>query len=428
MSGADGERWRDDDHGGVTMQACDVVVVGGGIGGAALAKALAADGLDVVVLEASIEYQDRVRGESLMPWGVAEARALDVEEVLLAAGAHVAPAWLHYDAVVPTEVTAANPIPVGFMVPDVAGTLNLRHPDACAALAAAAVAAGATVLRGVTDVKVAPGPDPTVAFTSVGGERVELAARLVVGADGRASVVRRQVGIPLHRQAEVHMIAGLLVDGLEDVPDDADFLAGDGDLFMAAFHQGGGRLRIYLCPGLAQRHRFSGPGGVDEFLAASAFGCLPFGDQLARSKPAGPIATYPGDESWVEHPAVDGVVLVGDAAGWNNPVIGQGLSITLRDARMVRDVVRGGDLRPAAFGPYACERVERMRRLRYCADFIGAAHAEDCDDRTARRRRFFELRDDEPLTLGMLIAIYGGPESAPVEAFDGSLLAAIRAS
>jgi menaquinone-9 beta-reductase len=410
------------------MRTCDVVIVGGGIGGAALASALAGDGLDVVVLEASTEYEDRVRGESLMPWGVAEARALDVEAVLLDAGAHVASTWLHYDTVVPTEVTMASPIPVGMMVPDVAGTLNLRHPDACAALAGAAVKQGATVLRGVTAVEVAPGANPTVAYTGDDGARVELAPRLVVGADGRASTVRRQVGITLQRQAEVHMIAGLLVDGLDDVPDSADFLAGDGDLFMAAFHQGGGRMRIYLCPGLAQRHRFSGPGGVDEFLAAAGFGCLPFGDQLAGARPAGPVATYPGDESWVEHPAVDGVVLVGDAAGWNNPVIGQGLAITLRDARTVRDVVRGGDLRPAAFDDYARERVERMRRLRYCADFMGAAHAEDCDHRTARRARFFELMQTEPLLLGLMTSAFGGPETGPAEAFDGRLLATIRAA
>lgn len=56
------------------MREADVVVVGGGIAGAALAAALAGDGTSVVVLEASEEYRDRVRGESMMPWGVSEAR------------------------------------------------------------------------------------------------------------------------------------------------------------------------------------------------------------------------------------------------------------------------------------------------------------------------------------------------------------------
>ena len=66
----------------------DVVVVGGGIGGASLAFALARAGLGVTVLEACEEYQDRVRGEVMHAWGVKEARDLGVEEVMLAAGAH----------------------------------------------------------------------------------------------------------------------------------------------------------------------------------------------------------------------------------------------------------------------------------------------------------------------------------------------------
>lgn len=52
----------------------DVVIVGGGIAGSALAYALASAGRTVTVLESSVEYEDRVRGETMMPWGVKEAR------------------------------------------------------------------------------------------------------------------------------------------------------------------------------------------------------------------------------------------------------------------------------------------------------------------------------------------------------------------
>ena len=93
------------------MRSSDVVIVGGGIGGSALATALARDGLDVVMLEASVEYEDRVRGESMLPWGVAK-RASSASNrrcstrVRMSAGA-----WNHYDADVPAEVVEANPIP-----------------------------------------------------------------------------------------------------------------------------------------------------------------------------------------------------------------------------------------------------------------------------------------------------------------------------
>ena len=49
------------------MTDCDVVVVGAGIGGSALATALARGGLSVLVLEQETEYRDRVRGEWLAP-------------------------------------------------------------------------------------------------------------------------------------------------------------------------------------------------------------------------------------------------------------------------------------------------------------------------------------------------------------------------
>src|SRR5918994_1948926 len=136
-----------------------VVVVGGGIAGASLAYALAKAGVDVLVLEASLAFEDRVRGESMQPWGVAEARELGVEDVLLAAGAHVSPVWKQY------VEGGAEPrdIPMSIMAPGVGGSLNLRHPDACQAVLDAAGAAGAKVQRGVRDVKLSPGPPVTVA-------------------------------------------------------------------------------------------------------------------------------------------------------------------------------------------------------------------------------------------------------------------------
>lgn len=118
--------------------------------------------------------------------------------------------------------------PMAMMLPDIAGTLNLRHPVACQALVDAAAEAGATVVRGVRDVKLADGSSPSVSYTTKDGAH-QLRTSLIVGADGRNSTVRKQVGITLERQEHVSYIAGLLVDGLDDVPDEHDVLAsGDG--------------------------------------------------------------------------------------------------------------------------------------------------------------------------------------------------------
>src|SRR5918998_2360764 len=60
----------------------DVIAVGGGMAGSALAKALAEAGLRVLVLERETAFRDRVRGEQMLCWGVAEAQALGVHDLL----------------------------------------------------------------------------------------------------------------------------------------------------------------------------------------------------------------------------------------------------------------------------------------------------------------------------------------------------------
>src|SRR6266404_6153610 len=127
----------------------DVVVVGGGIAGSATATVLARAGLPVLVLERATEYRDRVRGEWLSPWGVVEAQRLGLYDTLVAAGGHHVPRF-GWDETVDPAQAEAEALDLAGLLPGVPGPLCLGHPTACAALADAAVAAGATVLRGVS--------------------------------------------------------------------------------------------------------------------------------------------------------------------------------------------------------------------------------------------------------------------------------------
>jgi 2-polyprenyl-6-methoxyphenol hydroxylase-like FAD-dependent oxidoreductase len=120
------------------------------------------------------------------------------------------------------------------------------------------------------------------------------------------------------------------------------------------------------------------------------------------------------------------VLLIGDAAGHNNPIIGQGLSLAMRDARIIAEAIRQHGFAAGAFRDYAADRAERMRRVRAAATFMAAAFAEDCADRAARRARFVRLQQTEPLAMALLTALHAGPETAPHEAFDGRLTAAVR--
>ena len=66
----------------------EVVVIGGGIGGSALAATLARAGISATILGKSIVYIDYVRGEWIAPWGVAETQRLGLYDVLIGAGGH----------------------------------------------------------------------------------------------------------------------------------------------------------------------------------------------------------------------------------------------------------------------------------------------------------------------------------------------------
>lgn len=407
------------------MDRADVVVVGGGIAGAALARSLALAGKAVVVLEATTEFTDRVRGESMHVWGVNEAKELGVLDLLMDAGAHVSPVWKQYAE----DGGVVGEIPVGMLSPGVEGTLNLAHPVACQTLLDAAAAAGATVVRGTRDVTLA-GQDRVTVSYRVGDEVRQVATPLVVGADGRASTVRKQAGIELEHQPATGWISGLLIDGLDGVPDDHDVMAGDGDRFFVMFHQSGERARVYLVTGESERRAFVGPSGTERFLDACRVPAYPWATQVAAGTPAGPCATYPGDDTWTATPYADGVVLVGDAAGHNDPIIGQGLSIALRDARLVRDLVADGASSPEDFRSYGEERVERMRRLRLVADIIATVNVEDGADNRAARRAWFGERmgSMDPTVFPVLLGAFAGPETIPPELVDETILDRIRSA
>src|SRR5580704_6434788 len=131
------------------MSSPEVVIVGGGISGTALANALAGAGRSVTVLERSTEYVDRVRGEYMHPWGVAEAQQLGVIDALERAGGMYLTRFVPYDECLTPDQAEAAAVPLAAMVPNVPGSLSLRHPVACDALEQAAVEAGAEVVRGV---------------------------------------------------------------------------------------------------------------------------------------------------------------------------------------------------------------------------------------------------------------------------------------
>lgn len=400
------------------MERTDVVIVGGGIAGGALGVQLARAGLGVTIVERSVEFQDRVRGETMPPWGYLELVEAGLLEVVLRAEGAVVRRYVGYGDTMSVQLAEAFALDAAVVLPGAAGSVNFSHPGACQALLDAAQALGAQVVRGASGVQVSPGADPQVAFGVDGVERT-VRSRLVVGADGRNSVVRRQLGIALQRSGARTFAAGLLLDGVHEWPQDANVIGTWEDVHFLLFPRAGGRLRAYLIWDKEQPQRFAGPDGPQRMLERMAtLSCLPDPELFRSAEPVGGCASYPMEDTWTDRPYAEGAVLVGDAAGYNDPIIGQGLSISIRDSRLVAEALVASDnWPPEIFEPYAQERAERMRRLCATAEAVTRLRADFTPEGLRRRRAAFARFGSDPTSRLPIAAGLVGPHSLPAEAF-----------
>ena len=90
----------------------DVVVVGGGIAGSTLAGVLARAGVHVLVAEKSPRFRDVVRGEGTLPWGVADAKRLDVGFLFERAGGTDLRGLRFYDEPTVSTIFGVNTSPL----------------------------------------------------------------------------------------------------------------------------------------------------------------------------------------------------------------------------------------------------------------------------------------------------------------------------
>jgi 2-polyprenyl-6-methoxyphenol hydroxylase-like FAD-dependent oxidoreductase len=241
---------------------------------------------------------------------------------------------------------------------------------------------------------------------------------MIFGCDGRNSMVRDACGITLNADKPHHMFGGMLVEGVQGWDNSKQAIGTENDFAFLAFPQGDGKVRVYGGYSLEDRARFSGPEGAQRFLECFRVNCSPENRHIADGRPAGPLRSYANNDTWTDTPFAQGGVVVGDAAGWNDPIIGLGLSITYRDVRIVTDLLKSSDAwAPDLLAPYAEERRERMRRLRFVASIQSTLDAEFGEEARARRLSYFQRAAADPSLRSHAIAVMGGPESLPPEIF-----------
>jgi 2-polyprenyl-6-methoxyphenol hydroxylase-like FAD-dependent oxidoreductase len=394
----------------------EIVIVGGGVGGGTLATGLARNGIDVVVLERETIYPDRVRGEFIAPWGVAEFKRLGLLDLLYENGAIHTKRNVPYDENLSSEQAEQRTLDLTKMHPEAPGPICIGHPSMCNAFAESALAAGAVVLKGVRDIDCVQGNSPLVSCSHE-GKKLELKPRLIIGADGRNSIVRKQLGFRTEADEPHNLLGGMLVANVPDWPREMQAIGTEDRLHYLIFPQGKDLVRLYACYDFADKAKFTGPGKQDRALQAFRLNCLPLADAILAGTAIGPFYSYSNEDHWVDDPTAPGVVLIGDAAGHNDPVTGQGVSITARDVRLVSDILLSnkGSWTQDDFRPYVEERRERMRRLRIAGRLAAKVRVEFGPDARTRRMRVAQRSaagQQSPLPATLV-----GPEKLPPEAY-----------
>jgi len=376
------------------MRSYDIITVGGGLGGSALAKVMAERGARVLVVEREAHFKDRVRGEALAPWGVENLKQLGLYDTLSRSCGNILRWWslcVGGVEVLRRDLPATTPQSNGF--------LTFYHPRMQELALEAAVSAGAEVRRGAHVRHVEPGRPPRVTIVQAGKEE-EASARLVVAADGRGSTVRRWAGFALRQDPLRLLFCGVLFDDLAVASDTFHhFAAPPLGLVGYFFPQGNGRVRAYYGFHKDRRiERLQGASAIPRFRESLVVTGAP-AEMLAQAKPAGPLATFDGADSWVDHPYRDGVALIGDAAATSDPTWGQGMSLTTRDVRVLRDCLLAESDWDAAGHAYAAEH-DRYYGICHRVDgWFAELFMELGPEADARRARALPLIAQDPLRV-----------------------------
>jgi flavin-dependent dehydrogenase len=379
----------------------DVAVVGAGPAGAATAILLAEHGLEVVVLDRATLPRPKICGEYLSPEA---GRVLDRLGVLKAVESGATP-------LAGMRITA----PDGTCVVGRYRELGRWRPYRPHAIAVGRETLDGALLERLRTVPVDLREQTRVVDVIVDGGQVvgvqaedreqralDIRARLVVAADGRASVVAQRLGCrhphPLARMAMITYVSGLadcreLGEIFVDPPDYAILnpLAPD-------------RVNLGLVVPLAHAAPWSGR--LHDFMAARVRHLPHLARRLAGAVREAPIRALGPLAHRVVPPREGGVLLVGDAAGFYDPFTGEGMFTALRSAELASDTIvralRGGDVSAGALASY-----ERVRR----EVFAGKERVTRALQVVIRHRRLANLAcrllAGRPAVLDALLGVFG---------------------
>jgi menaquinone-9 beta-reductase len=341
----------------------DVLIAGGGIAGSTLAVLLGRAGVRVALFEERHFPREKPCGEGLMPAGVAVLKRLGLAE---AAGGRPLHGVRYHGFGLSAEAT----FPAVGGVPSVALGQRRLHLDR-------ALFEAARATPGVDAVEGARVERALVEGGRAVGLRVDGAVqrgKLVIAADGPHSPVRRSLGLdaPRPRRARIGLRTHFRLARPHDQDSLIEIFIGDGHELYVTPLPGDEILVAGLSDRVVAAPKGEGDGDGDgekngEGGARAALARWIADEPLLRARLAGaePLTAVAG-RSPLAHRAragfAPGAVLLGDAAGFIDPVTAGGMAQALLTAELLAPFVQKALADGGARGDRWLRRFDRGRR------------------------------------------------------------------
>ncbi|MEO7102106.1 MAG: NAD(P)/FAD-dependent oxidoreductase [Gemmatimonadaceae bacterium] len=344
-----------------------VIVVGAGPGGSSTAWHLATLGIDVVLLDRAAFPRDKVCAEYLSPQAsriLASMGAMD--EIDASNPAHLT--GMRVRAPNGLEIHGSFVARHGYRAFRDRG-IAVRRSILDAILVQRAQSAGAQLLERarVTDVLRAPsGAVCGVSFLTGEGERREILAPLVIGADGLRSVIGRRLGLTRVSRIPRRMA---FVAHFRNVPGVTEVgeMHVERDGYVGIADVGGGLTNVALVvTARVARAAACDPNAMlDDWLARHPHLADRFGkaERIEPVRATGPFASATR-RAWAH-----GAALVGDAADFFDPFTGEGVYSALRGGELLAPFAAEAVLNPGTEFR-ALAQYERARRAEFTGKWI----------------------------------------------------------
>ncbi len=330
----------------------EVIVVGGGPGGSATAALLAEMGHEVLILDKARFPRHKACSEYINPGGVAVLERLGVMAEIDALGPHRMAAMRVFAPGGRSFLADYDGVEAGRTA------LGLSRYRLDHLLLRRAAAAGATVVEGahVRGLLIEGGVVRGVEVT-IDGTRQTIRARLVVGADGRHSVVTRALGIDA--SPSVLEQTGLVAHyrGVTGLDRFGEMHVGRGGYGGLAPLEDGLTNVAFVSPA---RRVAARDGGTLAYFEAGIASLPRMAGRLAGATMEGTVRGIGPMAHRATRVAGDGYLLVGDAASFLDPFTGEGIYAALRAAELAAPVasaaLRRGEVTVRSLVPYGAAR------------------------------------------------------------------------